>query len=58
MFFPQVDDSLDVFICHGVGAVAGALVLGFFASTAETKLENILNPRIRIPILVMVFVEQ
>jgi len=31
-YFPQVDDSLDVFTCHGVGAVTGALLLGFFAS--------------------------
>jgi len=31
-YFPQVDDALDVFTCHGVGAVAGALLLGFFTS--------------------------
>jgi len=31
-YFPQIDDSLDVFTCHSVGAVTGALVLGFFAS--------------------------
>jgi len=33
LYFPQVDDHLDVFTCHGVGAVTGALLLGFFAST-------------------------
>jgi len=32
LYFPQVDDSMDVFTCHGVGAVTGALLLGFFAS--------------------------
>lgn len=28
----NIDDSLDVFICHGVSGVIGALLLGFFAS--------------------------
>jgi len=30
--FPQVDDSLDVFSCHGVGGMMGCLLTGFFAS--------------------------
>ena len=30
----QLDDSLDVFACHGVGGVWGALATGIFASTA------------------------
>ena len=28
----QVDDALDVFACHGVGGIAGALLTGVFAS--------------------------
>jgi len=31
-FFPQVDDSLDVFSCHGVGGAMGCILTGFFAS--------------------------
>jgi Amt family ammonium transporter len=27
-----VDDSLDVFVCHGVGGTLGAFLLGWFAS--------------------------
>jgi hypothetical protein len=27
-----VDDSLDVFVCHGVGGTIGAFLLGWFAS--------------------------
>ncbi len=27
-----VDDSLDVFLCHGVGGMLGAFLLGWFAS--------------------------
>jgi ammonia channel protein AmtB len=27
-----VDDSLDVFLCHGVGGTLGAFLLGWFAS--------------------------
>jgi len=33
LYFQTVHDHLDVFTCHGVGAVTGALLLGFFAST-------------------------
>eukprot|EP00026_Physarum_polycephalum_P011484 Phypoly_transcript_11714.p1 GENE.Phypoly_transcript_11714~~Phypoly_transcript_11714.p1 ORF type:complete len:125 (+),score=14.11 Phypoly_transcript_11714:465-839(+) len=29
----NLDDSLDVFYCHGVGGIAGALMTGLFAST-------------------------
>lgn len=34
-YFPQLDDSLDVFTCHGIGAVAGALLLGFFSALSQ-----------------------
>lgn len=30
----RVDDALDVFACHGVAGIAGALLTGVFASTA------------------------
>jgi len=30
--FPQLDDSLDVLSCHGVGGTVGCLLTGFFAS--------------------------
>lgn len=30
--FPQVDDSLDVLTCHGMGGLMGCLLTGFFAS--------------------------
>jgi len=30
--FPGLDDSLDVFACHGVGAITGCLLVGFFSS--------------------------
>lgn len=30
----QLDDTLDVFACHGLGGVTGALLTGVFASTA------------------------
>jgi Amt family ammonium transporter len=30
--FPEFDDSLDVFSCHGVGGMMGCLLTGFFAS--------------------------
>jgi Amt family ammonium transporter len=30
----RLDDTLDVFACHGVGGVAGSLLTGVFASTA------------------------
>jgi Amt family ammonium transporter len=30
----RVDDALDVFACHGVGGIAGALLTGVFASKA------------------------
>jgi len=31
-FMKYVDDSLDVFVCHGVGGTLGAFLLGWFAS--------------------------
>eukprot|EP01125_Pyxidicula_operculata_P010761 TRINITY_DN353_c0_g1_i1.p1 TRINITY_DN353_c0_g1~~TRINITY_DN353_c0_g1_i1.p1 ORF type:complete len:429 (+),score=102.91 TRINITY_DN353_c0_g1_i1:735-2021(+) len=31
-YFPGVDDSLDVFSCHGVGGMCGCILTGFFAS--------------------------
>jgi len=31
--FPGLDDSLDVFACHGLGGILGCILLGFFAST-------------------------
>src|SRR5262249_35085776 len=30
----RIDDTLDVFACHGVGGVVGALVTGVFATTS------------------------
>jgi Amt family ammonium transporter len=30
----RLDDALDVFACHGVGGIIGALMTGLFASTA------------------------
>jgi Amt family ammonium transporter len=30
----RIDDSLDVFACHGVGGIWGALATGFFATAA------------------------
>jgi len=31
-YFPQLDDSLDVFSCHGIGGATGSILTGFFAS--------------------------
>jgi Amt family ammonium transporter len=39
-YFPQVDDSLDAFTCHGIGAIVGALLLGFFASKSVNPAGN------------------
>jgi len=39
-YFPQVDDSLDAFTCHGIGAIIGALLLGFFASKSVNPAGN------------------
>jgi len=39
-YFPQVDDSLDAFTCHGIGAVMGAILLGFFASKSVNPAGN------------------
>ena len=30
----RIDDSLDVFACHGVGGIVGSILTGFFATTA------------------------
>lgn len=30
----RIDDSLDVFACHGVGGIIGSILTGFFATTA------------------------
>src|SRR5262245_59785549 len=30
----RIDDTLDVFACHGVGGVVGALLTGLFATTS------------------------
>ena len=35
-----VDDALDVFACHGVAGIAGALLTGVFASKAVNPLAN------------------
>jgi Amt family ammonium transporter len=34
----QIDDSLDVMACHGVGGIWGALATGIFASSAINSL--------------------
>jgi Amt family ammonium transporter len=33
----NIDDTLDVFICHGLGGLSGALLTGFFASKAVNE---------------------
>jgi Amt family ammonium transporter len=33
----SIDDALDVFACHGVAGIAGALLTGVFATTAVNK---------------------
>jgi len=38
--FPNNDDSLDVFCCHGVGGALGIFMLGFFASHAVNPSGN------------------
>lgn len=38
--FPQVDDSLDVLTCHGMGGLMGCLLTGFFASKEVNPLGN------------------
>lgn len=30
----RVDDTLDVFICHGIGGIVGSILTGVFATTA------------------------
>jgi ammonium transporter, Amt family len=30
----KIDDSLDVFACHGIGGIIGAIAIGIFATTA------------------------
>lgn len=30
----RIDDSLDVFACHGIGGIIGAIAIGLFATTA------------------------
>jgi len=32
----RIDDSLDVFACHGIGGIIGAISIGLFATTAIT----------------------
>ena len=36
----KVDDTLDVFPCHGVGGIVGMLLTGVFASKAVNELGN------------------
>jgi len=32
-YFPQLDDSLDVFTCHGIGGMMGCIFTGIFSSS-------------------------
>ena len=32
----RIDDSLDVFACHGIGGIIGAISIGLFATAAIT----------------------
>jgi Amt family ammonium transporter len=37
----RIDDSLDVFACHGVGGIIGAVAVGLFATTLVNNLTNV-----------------
>jgi ammonium transporter, Amt family len=36
----KIDDTLDVFACHGIGGIIGALAVGLFATTAVNAASN------------------
>lgn len=40
-FYLGIDDSLDVFAVHGLGAIVGNLLTGLFASTTVTGLDGV-----------------
>lgn len=37
----RIDDTLDVFACHGVGGIIGAVAVGLFATTAVNNIANV-----------------
>ena len=38
----RIDDSLDVFACHGIGGIIGAIAIGLFASAAVNGVNGLL----------------
>jgi Amt family ammonium transporter len=39
----RIDDSLDVFACHGIGGILGALGVGLFATTMVNNVSGLLS---------------
>jgi Amt family ammonium transporter len=37
----RIDDTLDVFACHGVGGIIGAIAVGLFATTAMNNINGV-----------------
>jgi ammonium transporter, Amt family len=37
----KIDDTLDVFACHGIGGIIGALAVGLFATVAVNSIANV-----------------
>jgi Amt family ammonium transporter len=37
----KIDDTLDVFACHGIGGIIGALSVGLFATVAVNSIANV-----------------
>jgi ammonium transporter, Amt family len=39
----KIDDTLDVFACHGLGGIIGALAVGLFATTAINTVQGLID---------------
>jgi Amt family ammonium transporter len=39
----RIDDSLDVFACHGIGGIIGAVGVGLFASTMVNNVSGLFD---------------
>ena len=37
----RIDDTLDVFACHGIGGIIGAIGVGLFATTAMNDINGV-----------------
>ena len=39
----RIDDSLDVFACHGIGGIIGAVAIGLFATSAVNGVRGLVE---------------